>query len=90
MVQLLSGLRRDTRRNRKQFPQLDRALLEGVLNVGVHVQRPDPSAPRSGIDSTLCTPKRPARGPNRGHALSPPSDPEVTVRPSAAAVMQGP
>ena len=49
-----------------------------------------PQGPRSGSDRTLCTPILPARGPNRGHRRSPPSDPDRIVWPCAAAVMHGP
>src|SRR6478735_5807705 len=52
---------------------------------------PSTSSPaRSGNDNTLCTPRRPTRGPNRGHRRSPPSDPDRIVVPVAAAVMHGP
>ena len=49
-----------------------------------------PSGVSNGNDSTLCTPSRPTRGPNRGHRGSPPNDPDRIVMPSWAALMHGP
>ena len=49
-----------------------------------------PSGVINGNDTTLCTPSRAIRPPKRGQRESPPSEPDRTVRPSRAALIQGP